>query len=68
MPKALCIAAMVVAILVFILFFLDLIIGSVFQQTGMAPFKGAKPVIDIVFSVCAAALGYLSWATYREQK
>ena len=66
MPKALCIAAMVISILVFILFLSDLLLGFA-SMDNLAPFKGANPVIDIVFVVCAAVLGYLSWSTFREQ-
>ncbi len=68
MPKALCIAAMVVAILVFILFFVDLVVGCFGQQYALAPFKGARMWIDIIFSVSGALLAYMSWTTFREQK
>ena len=67
MPKALCIAAMVVAILVFILFFVDLIVGYFAGQRTLAPFKGASPMIDIVFSISAGLLGYMSWTTFRDR-
>jgi hypothetical protein len=59
MPKALCITGMVVAILVLSLFVVDLAIAF--------PFKRASPLMDIVFVLCAAALGYMSWTTLKEQ-
>lgn len=59
MPKALCLAGMVIAIVVLVLFLLDLIIGF--------PFEGAEKLLDIVFVVCAAGLGFISWTTFREQ-
>ncbi len=62
MPKALCITGMVVAILVLILFLADLLAPG-----SLAPFKKASMMMDIVFVVCAAALGYMSWSTLKEQ-
>ncbi len=59
MPKALCIAGMVVAILVLILFLLDLAVG--------VPFKRASVTLDVIFVLSAAILGYLSLMTLREQ-
>ncbi len=56
---------MVVAILILILFLLDLVLG--YTAESLAPFKGASPMMDIVFSVGAALLGYLSWSTFKEQ-
>ena len=59
MPKALCITGMVVAILVLILFLVDLAIGM--------PFKRASVTLDIVFSISALVLAYMSWTTLKEQ-
>jgi len=59
MPKALCLTGMVIAIVVFLLFLLDLII--------QIPFQRASTMLDIVFVVCAALLGFISWTTLREQ-
>jgi hypothetical protein len=50
---------MVVAVLLAILFAMDLAIG--------APFRGASTVGDIAFIVCAVILGYTSFVTWREQ-
>ena len=62
MPKALCLTGMVIAILVFLIFLLDLVLPQ-----GMAFFGKASKMLDIIFILCAAALGYLSWSTFREQ-
>lgn len=60
MPKALCILGMVIAVLLLLLFGLDLAMGI--------PFSGASGMMDIGFLIAAAILGYLSWATFREQQ
>lgn len=59
MPKALCMSGMVVAVLIFALFLLDLILKFPFQRASLA--------MDVGFVICAAALGYISWTTFREQ-
>jgi hypothetical protein len=59
MPKALTILGMIVAILLLIVFALDLAVGI--------PFSKASQTMDIVFVICALLLAYLSWATLREQ-
>ena len=50
---------MVIAIVVFLLFLLDLIIKF--------PFQRANWLLDLVFVLCAATLGFISWTTFREQ-
>lgn len=59
MPKAMSIVGMVIAVLIFLLFTLDLALAR--------PFYRASMVMDVVFVVCALILGYLSWTTYKEQ-
>jgi threonine/homoserine/homoserine lactone efflux protein len=59
MAKALTIMGMVVAVLIFCLFALDLAIGT--------PFEKANMLMDIGAVICALMLGYLSWSTFREQ-
>jgi hypothetical protein len=59
MAKALCIVGMVIAVLLFALFLVDMVIGW--------PFGQASILMDVVFVICAAGLGYMSWATYKEQ-
>ena len=66
MQKGLCITAVAIAVIVFVLFFADLLFG-LFGMQGIAPFKGASMLISIVFSICSAILGYLSWITLQEQ-
>jgi hypothetical protein len=56
-------AGMVISILILILFVLDLSLPA-----NLAPFKRASMVMDVGFILCAGGLGYLSWATFREQK
>ena len=59
MPKALSISGMVIAVLIFLLFVLDLALAFPFQRSSM--------MMDIVFVLCALGLGYLSWITWKEQ-
>jgi hypothetical protein len=60
MPKVLCIFGMVVAALMLLVFGLDLAIK--------VPFGGMNRwLMDLPFVLCAAGLGYISWATLREQ-
>lgn len=60
MPKSLTIIGMIVSSLVIILFGADLAVGFPFQKASM--------LMDILYLVCAAVLGYLSWSSFREQK
>jgi len=59
MPKALCIVGAVVAVLLLLTFAMDLAIEF--------PFGRASTLMDVSFIICAGILGYLSWATMREQ-
>ena len=67
MPKALCLIGMAIAIVVFLVFLLDLVFGMSGMRE-MAPFQNASTLIDIMFMISAAALAYMAWATFREQK
>jgi hypothetical protein len=60
MPKALCLVGMVVAVLLLLVFGLDLAVGF--------PFKRASIPMDVGTLVCSALLGYASWTTLKEQK
>jgi hypothetical protein len=62
MPKALCMTGMVISILIFIVFLLDLVL-----PTTVAPFMRASPLMNIAFLICAAGLFFLSWVTWKEQ-
>jgi len=66
MPKALCLASLVVGALVLILFLADLIL-SLTGMISLAPLRGASMLMDIAFSIFGAILAYLSWSTYKEQ-
>lgn len=59
MPKVLTICGMIVAVLLLVVFGLDLGLGI--------PFSKASMTIDIAFVVCALILAYLSFSTFREQ-
>ena len=67
MPKALCLIGMVISILVFLIFLLDLVLG-VSGMLNMAPFRMASVTMDVLFMVSAAALTVMAWMTFREQK
>jgi hypothetical protein len=58
MAKGLTISSIVIAVLLLILFGLDLAIQF--------PFKRKEPTLDVVFVICALGIGYLAWATWRE--
>lgn len=66
MPKLLCIIALVISILVFLLFTADLVLGFA-GSPSIAPFKFSNYIVDIIFAVCSGILGALSWFTLREQ-
>lgn len=59
MPKVLTISGFVVAVLVLLIFGLDLALGIPFGKTSL--------VMDIAFVLCAIGLGYMSWSTFRQQ-
>ena len=58
MPKALSISGMVVAVLLLLIFGLDLAVDF--------PFAGDTTMMDVGFVVCSIVLAYLSWSTFRE--
>jgi hypothetical protein len=59
MAKALCMSGVVVAILVALLFTLDL--------AAKMPFGRSSLMMDVSFLICAIVLGLISWMTLREQ-
>lgn len=67
MPKALCLTGLVIAILVFLIFFFDLLFGML-GMTSLSPFKMSNVTMDVIFLLCAAGLGFLSWSSFRELK
>jgi hypothetical protein len=60
MPKALCLVGTVVAVLLLLVFGLDLALRF--------PFNRVSPTMDIGVLFCSIALGYLSWMTLKEQR
>jgi hypothetical protein len=60
MAKGLTVMSLVIAILLFSLFALDLAIGL--------PFRKASILMDIAFVICSLILGLISLGTLRELK
>jgi hypothetical protein len=60
MPKVLCIFGMVVSVLMLLIFGLDIALGFPFHAAN-------RWVLDLPLILCSLGLGYLSWATFREQ-
>ena len=60
MSKVLCLFALVVSAILFLIFFLDIALGI--------PFKRISMVLDIAFIVCSAGIGAFSYLTFREQR
>ena len=60
MSKVLCYSGIATAIILMILFSLDLALG--------VPFKKADTLMDIIFLVSSTGLGFISWLTLRELK
>jgi hypothetical protein len=60
MPKALCLMGIVIAVLILVVFGLDLFIKVPFQRISL--------VMDIGLVVCSLLVGLGSWITFREQK
>jgi ABC-type nickel/cobalt efflux system permease component RcnA len=67
MPKALCLISLVASILVVVLFLSDAVLGLLGMQE-MAPLRAASMLMNISFVVIGAAMMYMSWKTYREQR
>ena len=66
MQKGLCITALTMAVIVFVIFAADLIFGLA-GMLSLAPFKYANMIMDIVFVICSLAVAVLSWFTFKEQ-
>lgn len=58
MGKGMTIGGMVIAVLILILFGLDLIVGI--------PFRKASVAMDIAFVITALGLAFLSWSTLKD--
>ena len=61
LPKRVVIGSMVVAGLVAVMAISDMVLGI--------PFSGQHTfMMDIMFIICAAIVGYMSWDAYQEMK
>ncbi len=67
MPKALCLISLVASILIAVLFLIDAAMGMLGMAEN-APLRGANLMMDIAFILLGAAMIYMSWTTYREQR
>ncbi len=67
MQKVLCIIAMTISSIVFLLFAADLVFGMLGMKS-LTPFRYANSMIDIVFAICAGVIAVLSWFTYKQQR
>ncbi|MCA9101809.1 MAG: hypothetical protein R3C10_19305 [Pirellulales bacterium] len=61
MPKVLTIAGLIVSILMFVIFLLDLVAGFPFGMDS-----SSATMLDIGFMTSGLVLAYLSWSTMRE--
>ena len=59
MAKKLCLASVIICLLVFILFTVDISCGI--------PFSRANFILDIAMMVSSLTILVLSWMTFREQ-
>ncbi|MDZ7618956.1 MAG: hypothetical protein U1E05_18270 [Patescibacteria group bacterium] len=66
MPKALCYTGLVVSLLIFLVFGLDLL--TYFLLDSAFPFGGASQTMNVGFMIASGVLAYLSWSALREQK
>ena len=60
MAKVLCLFALVVSAILFLIFFLDLVLGF--------PFARVSTMMDIAFVVSSAIVGLFSYLTFQEQR
>ena len=60
MPKVLCLFALVVSAILFLIFLIDLVLGYPFARVSM--------LMDIAFIVSSAIVGLFSYLTFQEQR
>ena len=65
MAKVFSLFGLVVAVVLLVIFGMDLALGDPVTGKGW-PFMGFSKAMDIGFLVAAALLAYLSFSTYRE--
>ena len=58
--KVLCLFALIVSSIIFLIFFLDLILG--------VPFARINAMMDVAFVVASAIIGLFGYLTFREQR
>jgi hypothetical protein len=58
MSKALCLSGIAIALLLLVLFAMDLTLGI--------PFNKADTLMDIIFMVSSAGLAVISWLTLKD--
>jgi|GEM_PF-1784900 hypothetical protein len=58
MSKALCLSGIAIALLLLVLFAMDLTLG--------VPFNKADTLLDIIFMVSSAGLAVISWLTLKD--
>lgn len=58
MPKILCIIGMAIAVLVFLIFLVDIAAGF--------PFSRRSIPMDVTFIIVSGLLAWMSWITYKE--
>lgn len=60
MPKVLCLFALVVSAILFLIFLVDLVLGIPFARVSM--------LMDIAFIVSSGVIGLFSFLTFQEQR
>lgn len=60
LPKQVVIVSMIVSVLVALMAILDMVIGVPFSGSGNTF------LMDILFTICSAIVGYLAWDALRE--
>ena len=60
MPKVLCLFALAASAILFLIFFLDLVLGI--------PFARVSALMDIAFVVCSGTIRIFSFLAFKEQR
>ena len=60
MAKVLCLFSLIVSSIIFLIFFLDLILGI--------PFARINPLMDLAFVFSSGVIGLFGYLTFREQR
>lgn len=65
MQKALALFGLIVALILMVIFGMDVALGDPKAGTGW-PFLGFSKTMDVGFIIAAVLLAYISFATFRE--